>query len=101
MPADLSADDTTESRPGPLLYLLEDADSLYGVFGGVQANVEDEPCADHSDRESSEVNPRCGELLRESGYDARLIVSLDSHRVNTSRDVEAQVCGRGDFPIPT
>ena len=60
----MPADDTTESRPGPLLYLLEDVDSFYGVFGGVQANVEDKPCAYHSDRESSEVDTCCGELLR-------------------------------------
>jgi len=71
--------ETNSSPPTASLCLPEDVGSLYGICGAVQADVEDEPCPDHSHRESSKIDPRCGELFRYFGCDARSVISLDAY----------------------
>ena len=73
--------------------------ALRGVFGGIEADVQDEQGPEHRRREPAQVEARRCQERRQFGGDSRPIFPFDAHGVHARGRVKAQGSGGFEFRI--
>ena len=83
----------------PPLYLLKGDSGLRGVFGGIQADVQDKSGPEHRRREAAQVDARRRQKRGQLGGNPRPVLVFDADRAHASGQIEAQGGGGFEFRV--